>query len=127
MHESECDIELTPKRIEKCRIDSKQLCDIQTNEILIGEWLVGEWTNNCDLDICSSETRQVYCNDINSICDVHTRPVSEKKCDLPFEIECGSWKSEAWSEVNFIFKFSLMNKKRHEVLFKKNFYTFFMK
>ncbi len=34
MHESECDIELTPKRIEKCRIDSKQLCDIQTNEIL---------------------------------------------------------------------------------------------
>ena len=93
-----------PVRIEKCEID-RTFCN-EFNEVLIGYWIAGEWTNNCDEDICSSETRSVVCSDINAICDIYERPLSEKKCELSPGVKCGTWKTEAWNEVIFPTKIS---------------------
>lgn len=94
-----------PNLIEKCRIESKNVthCN-ESDEILIGQWLVGEWTNNCNEDICSSETRDVFCSDINAVCDVNERPISEKKCELPLGIVCGDWEIDVWSEVKDFYR-----------------------
>ena len=92
-----------PIYIEKCQVD-QDTCK-ESHEISIGYWLVGEWSKNCDEDICSRETRSVVCSDINSICDTHERPLSEKRCEMPLGEICGTWKIESWSEVIFFVKY----------------------
>jgi hypothetical protein len=49
--------------------------------------------------MCSIETREVWCSDINSVCDPNMRPKSERKCQLPFNTTCGKWVASKWSQV----------------------------
>jgi hypothetical protein len=55
---------------------------------------------NCEYDLCAKETRLVRCSDLNSICNINQKPISEKSCILPENITCGIWKIESWSEVS---------------------------
>ena len=36
---------------------------------------------------------------MNSICDLNKRPISEKPCEIPNELKCGTWKTSYWSNV----------------------------
>lgn len=56
---------------------------------------------NCETDLCArSDTRIVKCSDINAICDLNKRPISEKKCEPPKGVKCGTWSVEPWSNVS---------------------------
>lgn len=52
------------------------------------------------IDLCSTETRVVKCSDPNGVCDPNIRPVSERNCELPPDIECGKWIFGQWSQCN---------------------------
>lgn len=57
---------------------------------------------NCEEDLCSGETRVVRCSDLNAICDPNKRPISEKKCEVPSYLACGTWTASSWSNVNYL-------------------------
>ncbi len=54
---------------------------------------------NCERDVCMrAETRVVKCSDMNAICDLNKRPISEKDCNRPNgDFKCGIWVTSSWS------------------------------
>ncbi|XP_074650847.1 A disintegrin and metalloproteinase with thrombospondin motifs 6-like [Tubulanus polymorphus] len=58
------------------------------------EWISGKWTDTCHGDPCGTMTRDVYCSDPDSGCDIYTKPMESKQCS---NITCGIWKIGHWS------------------------------
>jgi hypothetical protein len=94
--DSECDLNQRPISYKTCfsKCDSYDYDHYKY-------WIAEEWTNTCEYDLCSVETRVVKCNSIYAICDVFKRPISERKCKLPFNTTCGKWTTTKWSNVRY--------------------------